>query len=266
MKVALKLVTGNKYDAKTILDLILPQRSTIYFGNWRWSDFRHVSVSLFDWKIALDNLCRILDESNILKAKGEYWEVYNAEEWIGVQISPYKGNIIISFVMTDRRYELWQPQLWQNLNELTKKNKLKTVYICDADDLWFEFKRQQDSHVEMPFIEGQNSMKIRQLKLKHGYGQVLELDDIFYPSCWAMWFYDLKVSQLTSIADFSCYRNEPCGEGRFVQLYENITDFALPESRVIQRAFRLETGIDQRKEKMIFWLKARNHNKWAEDC
>ena len=153
MAVVLKLTTGNKYDAITILNWLFESKNKLTCGNWKWSDFRNFREMLFEWDTALQNLYRILNEFNTLRARGEYWELYSSEEWIGVQLSPYKGNVIISFVMTDKRYELWQTKLWLKLSELTSQHKLKTAYLCDAEDFWFELKKKRDGRIEMEVEE-----------------------------------------------------------------------------------------------------------------
>lgn len=262
MGVVLKIVTGNQYDVRHYLRWLSDHN--VKFNRWRDCYGHEGEMSGGHYPEQLYQLLNQMDR-NMRCAKGEYWEAFNHPHgWIGIQASPYYGNKIITAVMSKKLYKSIQGALWQRLDTDTANSRFKAAYICDEADLWSETKKQLEAEEIRNENCGCSQNMAREQIMREAYGNENYLDDIYYPACWAMWLYEAWILKLPQIAEFGCYRNEARGKGRFIQLYKRMTAYALPQSRNLQWAFGVTTGIDNAAEEMRAWIKEnvqRQHKK-----
>lgn len=252
MGVVVKVAAQEKKAAEAMIEQILQMDldvSRIYNGQYAY---------LYQEKRAASMFHKVLLFADLMQGryKSAYCEAYRPQgDWMIVYTQEFH---VILLVLKEETFARVGQRLMQRISVWTKLNMLFAAYICDERDLWYHDKLQSSQHICLPEIPSAYNEK-RMIGIQRRY-EVLEflrlpvwqMDEVYYQSCWAMWFgYELcsRLPQLVNQID--CWINEKLGSGRFIMLYERRRDFALLGHRKLQREFGQYSGIDRLAEHVL---------------
>ncbi len=169
---------------------------------------------------------------------------------------PKKDNsYLVSFSFSVEKFLQNKTQLFSLIDEVFNKDLAYVAFACHYNDItwqnmddleYIKAKNQPYEHLKLiphPYFKEQMIVDIEQ-----NAGHSHMVDDLWFGSCWAMWFgkdYYNYISE-TAIESFKDgFENVQLENGaRRILLYKDIFDYDNSENRKIQQRFREVTGMD----------------------
>lgn len=192
--------------------------------------------------------------ANLLKTEDEF--VFDANNVkYHFRILKKRHNCFFSITFSPDIFMDIRNKLFSLMNEVFNKDIAIVGYICDGmDNFWqsteqvANYKDYNKAYEHLKLIQSPIFKHEMIIDIEQNPGHYHIVNDLWFGSCWAMWFgkqyYDYIPE--TAIASFNeGYENVQLENGaRRVILYEDIFSYDNPNSRKVQQKFRDITGMD----------------------